>query len=418
MAYNILHFICHDLGRELGAYGNQTVPSPHLDAFAAESVRFNNYFAASTPCSPSRGCIMTGKYAHTNGLIGLVNRGWDLPEEQTTIVDCLNDAGYHTALLGLQHERKDPSKSHYQYTWLESADAMRVAGQLAEYIESVPEPFYINAGTFEVHLPFTQDHYHFDNPEEVELPFYLPDNPDNRLERARFHGAIRYMDEAFQAILDALHRTGLDRNTIVVFTTDHGEAFPRAKSTLFDNGIGTTLLVRHPGAQPGVRDELLSNIDLMPTLLEAANVDVPPDVQGRSFLPLITGDGPYRPRDEVFSEKNFHDHYDPVRAVRTPKYKYIRSFKDVPAIALPKDIADSIASNTLRPEAGEPRAPEELYDLETDPHEEHNRIEDPGLAGIRAELSVRVDAWMRDTADPLLETIDLPYPAEQYPNGG
>lgn len=413
MPHNVLHIVCHDLGQELYCYGNGTIPSPTLDALGQEGVRFTNYFGASTPCSPSRGCIMTGKYAHSNGLIGLVNRGWDLPEAETTLVDCLNDAGYHTANIGLQHERKDPDQNRYAHRWSESNDAKRVAEQVEAYLEDVPTPFYINAATSEVHLEFDRPHYTFDEPDSVELPPYLPDTPEVRLERARFHGAIRYLDEAVGMMLEALERTGHRDDTIVVFTTDHGAAFPRAKSTLYDAGIGTALLMRFPEGYQGVREELLSNIDLMPTLLDALGIEIPAGVQGRSFLGALSG-GAYEPRDVVFSEKNFHDHYDPVRAVRTERYKYIRSYIEQPKIALPKDIENSIASKTLRPDANEPRLPEELYDLETDPHEEDNLIDNPALAEVRARLSDALDAWMVDTNDPLLERVDLPYPPEQY----
>ncbi len=414
MRHNIIHFICHDLGRDLGCYGNETIPSPNLDAFAAEGVQFSNYFAASTPCSPSRGCIMTGKYAHSNGLIGLVNRGWDMPESETTIVDCLNAAGYHTALAGFQHERKDPVHSHYGETWQGSNDAKRVAEKVAAWLENAPVPFYLNAGTFEVHLSFDQEYYTFDDADAIELPTYLPDTPEVRLERARFHGAIRYLDEAFGAVLEAIDLTGHRDDTSVVLTTDHGAAFPRAQSTLFDAGIGTALILRAPGCAPRVCDELLSNVDLMPTLLETVGVDIPDGVQGRSFRPLLDGKS-CETNGVIFSEKNFHDHFDPVRAVRGRRHKYIRSYTDQPKIPLPRDIVDSIASNTLRPDANEPRDREELYDLKADPGEEVNRIADPALASVRADLSARLDTWMQETGDPILERVDLPYPPEQYP---
>ncbi len=413
MPHNILHFICHDLGQELACHGNRTIPSPHLDAFAAEGTRFTNYFAASTPCSPSRGCIMTGKYAHSNGLIGLVNRDWDLPETETTIVDCLNTAGYHTANIGLQHERKNPDHNHYAHRWSESADAKKVAESVATHLENAPQPFYINAATFEVHLAFDQPHYTADDPEAVTLPAYLPDAPENRLERARFHGAIRYLDEAFGAILAAIDRTGHRDDTIVVFATDHGAAFPGAKSTLYDPGIGTALLIRAPGAPPAVSDALLSNIDLMPTLLEVVGLPVPEGVQGRSFAGLLGG-GPHEPRAEIFSEKNFHDHYDPVRAVRTERYKYIRSFRAMPRLPLPADIQDSICAQALPADANDPRPPEELYDLVEDPDETTNRIGDPALNEVHRDLSARLDAWMKETDDPLLEALELPYPPGQF----
>ena len=413
MPYNVAHFICHDLGRRLACYGDPTIPSPTLDRFAAEGIRFSNYFAASTPCSPSRGCIMSGRYAHSNGLIGLVNRGWDMPESETTIVDCLNGAGYYTLNIGFQHERKDIRHNHYAAEWHESIDAKAVAGHFAETLESLPKPFYVNMGTGEVHLPFDRPDYTFPDPAEVAVPPYLPDTPDVRQELAYFQGAIRYLDEAFGMVLEAIEAAGRADDTIVVFTTDHGEAFPGAKSTLYDPGIGTTLLMRFPQGPMAVHDALLSNIDLAPTLLDALGIDIPKRMQGRSFLGLITG-APYEPRECIFAEKNFHDEYDPVRMVRTPRYKYIRSFTDQNLIALPIDIRRSIAANTLRPGALDPRPKDQLFDLETDPDEMENRIADPSLAAVSADLSARLDLWMRETDDPLLERVDLPYPPEQF----
>jgi len=356
---------------------------------------------------------MSGRYAHCNGLIGLVNRGWDMPESETTIVDCLNDAGFHTANFGFQHERRDPAHNHYAFEWHESNDAKEVVAQVAAYLDTAPRPFYINAGTSEVHLPFDKPGYVPADPGEVVLPAYLPDTPEVRLEWARFLGAIRYMDEAFGLLLKALARSGRRNDTIVVFTTDHGAAFPRAKSTLYDPGIATALIARFPERFNGVRHELLSNIDLMPTLLEAVGVPVPPSVQGRSFHGLLSGRG-YEPNDIVFSEKNFHNHSDPMRAVRTSRYKYLRSFTDQPKLLLPFDIERSIAAKTLRPDAQEPRPREELYDLHQDPNEEINLIDNPALASVREDLARRLEQWMKDTRDPVLDTTDLPYPPEQF----
>ena len=146
-------------------------------------------------------------------------------------------------------------------------------------------------------------------------------------------------------------------------------------------GLGTALIILWPHrVQPGtVRRELLMNIDLAPTLLEAAGCEPPPWIGGRSFLPLLTGEGRYRPREEVFAEKNFHDHYDPMRAVRTARYKYIRSFEPRPILLLPSDIAASEPGRHLPPEAFLPRPTEELYDLKNDPDELANPAEAPGL---------------------------------------
>jgi len=414
---NIVFLICHDLGQQLGCYGDPTVRSPVLDELASQGALFPHYFGASTPCSPSRGCIMTGRYAHSNGLIGLVNRGWDLPTEERTIVDYLNEAGYCTLQFGLQHERKDPNANRYaEYRggpiWCEVV-ADRVAAFLTREAAD-RQPFYLNAGFYEVHLPFDRPGYEPDDPQRVYIPGFLPDDPDVRLELARFHGAIKFMDASIGKILEALQASGLDRNTVVIFTTDHGMAFPRAKSTLYDPGIGTALIMRFPpswGIQ-GEYPQLLSNIDLTPTLLEMVGAPVPPAVQGRSFWPLLCG-GQYAPRTEIFSEKNFHDCYDPIRCIRTDRYKYIRSFADGPDLPLPSDIQASIASNHLAGKPARPRPQEELYDLREDPWEQNNLAGSPEMASIQQDLKARLWAWMQQTDDPILEGKPLPYPPEQ-----
>ena len=417
---NILYMICHDLGQELNCYGDDSISSPRLDLLAREGVMFENYFCASPPCSPSRGCIMTGRYAHSNGLIGLVNRGWSLPTGARTVVDYLNDAGYHTRLTGIQHSRKDPAEHHYAHMWRETGSADKVCDAVIEFLgaaAAASQPFYLNAGFGEVHLPFDRPHYEPAEPGAVNVPGYLEDNPDVRLELARFHGSIAFMDRHVGRVLDALDESPLRDNTVVVFTTDHGAAFPRAKSTLYEAGIGTALIMRFPDAEGWPRGgrrvgQLLNNIDLTPTLLEMAAADVPDQVQGRSFWPLLTG-GDYEGQDAIFAEKNFHDSYDPMRCIRTERYKYIMNFSERPVIPLPVDIVRSIASNHLGPEADEPHPPEELYDLREDPWEQHNLADGTRYREVRDELNARLERWMAETDDPVRD--GMPEPPEQQP---
>ncbi|HID29629.1 MAG TPA: sulfatase, partial [Desulfobacterales bacterium] len=261
MSPNILYIICHDLGQQLSCYGDQSVTSPNLDRLAEEGVRFENYFCAATPCSPSRGCIMTGRYAHNNGLTGLVNAGWDMPERETTIVDYLNEAGYNTYQIGFQHERRDPLKNRYKHSESDIAGCEVVADRVAEFLRAAAvkeQPFYLNTGFSEVHLPFDRKEYVPDNPDDVYVPSYLPDNKYVRQELANFHGSIKFMDEAVGKIVRALNESQLGKNTVVIFTTDHGMAFPRAKSTLYDSGIKTALIMKFPEGmvKPGVYREL------------------------------------------------------------------------------------------------------------------------------------------------------------------
>jgi len=197
----------------------------------------------------------------------------------------------------------------------------------------------------------------------------------------------------------------------------------RAKGTLYDVGLETALLMRLPGTIPEGQqlDPLIQNLDLAPTLLEAAGVPVPERMQGRSFWPLVTGKA-YTPHAAIVQERNYHSDFDPMRAIRTPRSHYIRNFApDAKRCWLPQEV-QSISADppgeflTLFPPRTEPRAPEELYDLATDPHERQNLATDPAQAGLLADLRARLDRWMRENADPLTDGIDaLPKPAIRAP---
>lgn len=405
---NIVHIICHDLGQHLGCYGGPDVFSPNLDQLAAGGVRFANCFTASPPCSPARACIMTGRYAHSNGQVGLAHRGFELPEAEMTVVDYFNAAGYLTANIGVQHERCDPLRNRYQADDHESPNCEIVAAKARAFLssrESEPSaPFYLNLGFREVHLPFTRPEYAPDGPDRVVVPPWLPDNHGVREELARCIGAIRFMDQSVGDVLAAIAQASLCRNTLVMFTTDHGMAFPRAKGMLYDPGIGTALIMRMPpgeGLSGAVATELVSSIDIAPTLLAAAGIEPGGNMQGVSFFGLLTGRA-YRPRDCVFSEKNYHDSYDPIRAIRTERHKHLRNYECRPKIILASDLKKSIASAEMWPWANEERPAEELYDLTADPYEMDNLAGSPELTGIRAELSRRLSEWMAETGDPLL----------------
>jgi len=268
---NVLLIVVHDVGTRLGCHGETSVRTPALDDLAEEGVRFDRHFATACFCSPSRGSIITGKHPHVNGLMGLVNLNWDLPESNVTLAQMVGAAGYETYLFGLQHEATDARRLGFQHVSDRSVPSKchTVAGLVTEFLRSRPRkapPFYARVGFSEVHRPWSS--YEADDPADVRVPGYLADTPGARQDVAMFHGSIRSMDAAVGAILAALDESGLRDDTIAVFTTDHGIAFPRAKATLYDPGINTTLLMRWPEGFPGggVHRELLSNVDLEPIL--------------------------------------------------------------------------------------------------------------------------------------------------------
>lgn len=434
---NIIYVVAHDLGRMLGCYG-RGFASPNLDRFASQGALFAATYCATTACSPSRGCAWTGQYAHTNGLMGLVNRGWSLPVERRTIVDHLNDAGYQTVLVGLDHTRR--FREDHRFTDYLPAEP-RAAAAVDHAIDflrtrDASRPFYLNMGTIEVHgsqwgTHFANrkpeganpplDRYGWTAPEAAPVPPTFTDTPAVRQEMANYQECIRYLDFHLGRLFNAIDRLGYRDNTIVMFNTDHGMEGLRGKGTLYELGTEIACMMRGPGIESGTRvDDLIQNIDYVPTFLEAAGADIPHEVQGRSFWQLLAG-GSYTPREMIFDERNYHGgspdtypdgtkkSYDPMRSVKTRDFHLIRNFgadrttswtpQSVPVV---RETFQSYPS-TLFPPGTEPRAPVELYDRRQDPYDWHDVAGDSALAGVREELLVALEEWMRETEDPLLD---------------
>ncbi|OPZ80739.1 MAG: Sulfatase [bacterium ADurb.Bin429] len=212
-------------------------------------------------------------------------------------------------------------------------------------------------------------------------------------------------------VFDALAATGRDRDTLVICTTDHGVAFPFMKCNLTDHGTGVMLILRGLDFSGGrVVDALVSHVDVFPTVCEVAQVPVPTHIQGVSLRPLATGETEMV-RDAVFAEVNYHATAEPMRTVRTARYRYIRRF--LPQSGPIKPNCDCSISKETMLAAGwgeRPQAAEELYDLYFDPHEACNLAGDPAHAGTLAALRGRLETWMRETGDPLCAGRLDPWP--------
>jgi N-sulfoglucosamine sulfohydrolase len=405
---NIVFMISHDLGRHLGCYGVPTVNSPSIDQLAADGVRFTNHFCTAPSCSPSRASIFTGRYPHNNGVMGLCHAdfAWDLHPDESHLAGILREAGYRTALIGLQHETRRVEDMGWEER-LPGGPCDEVAERAAQWIEHArdTQPFYAQIGFFEPHRDFDYGGALPDDSKGVTVPPWLADEPTARQEFAAFQGAIRKMDAAVGTVLDALEGAGLLQNTLVVFTTDHGIPFPRAKCSLYDPGISTAFILRWPErgwAGGKTYSELVSNIDNLPTLLDAAGIEMRKNVQGRSFAPLLDGKE-YQPRDVIFAEMTYHDYFDPRRCIRTPKYKLIANFTTAPFFMNPTQTwrPMTITKNPDRPmHAYHPHL--ELYDLEHDPLEFDNLAGRPEYAEVENSLAARLLTWMEETSDPLV----------------
>ncbi|QSW99740.1 sulfatase family protein [Haloterrigena alkaliphila] len=429
---NVLLIHCHDLGQYIGCY-DVDIETPNLERLADEGARFANHFTTAPQCSPSRSSLFTGCYPHVNGLLGLAHTDWELDTERT-LPQRLSDAGYETHLFGLQHISESPENIGYDEIHtagrlspnvapeLHSVNrAADVADTLSQYLNSgLNSPFFASVGFFEAHRLETDepdeeegavlygygDRYDADDPDEIEVPGYLPDEPGIREDLAAMRGMVYAVDDALGTILDALESAGLEEETLVLFTTEHGIAFPRAKGTCYDPGVEAFLLARYPPLIDGgtVYEELVSNVDVMPTVLDLAIGETPADIDGYSLVPLLDDARTYSPRDRVFAEITWHGTYNPIRAVRTERFKYIRNFWHNPRVFLPNDVYASRAGKEVRGRYGRPsRVFEELYDLESDPHERENVADEADYEQVRAKLESTLATWMHETDDPILE---------------
>jgi arylsulfatase A-like enzyme len=401
---NIVYLHSHDSGRYLSPYG-YPVPTPNLRRLAADGVVFRRAFSAAPTCSPSRASLLTGQCAHQNGMLGLAHRGFSMTDYRRHIVHTLRDAGYHSVLAGLQHVADKPERIGYdQILHPATTQAVDVAPQAAAFLNSKPQaPFFLDVGFFETHREYPNPSPE-DDPRYIQPPAPIADTPATRADMAAFHASARNLDRGIGQVLDALSRNGLAENTLVISTTDHGLAFPRMKCNLNDSGWGVSLILRGPGVYGGgkVCDAMVSQIDLFPTLCESLKIPPPAWLEGKSLLPLLDG----RAReihDEVFAEVNYHASYEPARAVRTQRYKYIRRYGDRNTPVLPN--CDDSPSKNLWLEHGwkqQAVAKEELYDLVFDPAEQSNLAAAPSSAAALEEMRGRLDAWMQRTNDPLL----------------
>lgn len=367
---------------------------------------------------------MTGCHAMKNGMIGLAHLGWSLSPDVKTITDDFNEAGVHTAHFGHQHERTDIRDNRYQTEGGDKPDSKFCEVAIRDALEFLagwdPEkPLYLNLGTIETHISEWGNmnkggrrKLYGTTPEEaVHIPPFMPDEPEIRKALAPFEGAIRYFDSQVGKFMDGLRELGLYDRAMIVFTTDHGISGLRAKGTLYGNGTETALMIRMPGGKGSGRTISFptTNIDLGPTMLDFAGVDVPPRMDGRSYLPLLRGDPDFKPRNHIFIERNFHSNYDPIRSIRTTDYHYIRNYHPEPLWEwTPSEIPELKTDySSYLNELWQPllirRPTEELYFVRQDPAELENRAAEASLDDTKADLAEMLDAWMHERGDFLLD---------------
>ncbi len=416
---NVIYLNTHDLGRVIEPYG-YPVPTPNLMRLAKEGTLFRKAFSAAPTCSPSRSALLTGMAAHSAGMTGLAHRGFSLTDQgrNAHLARALRDHGYETVLGGVQHEvaRGEEQTIGYQRILTASPDEdqdIGIAKSAAEYIRaSDGKPFFLALGLHNTHREFPELDDSID-PDYLMPLFPMYDDPATREDMARFILSARIVDECVGIVLDAIEEAGVADKTIVLFTTDHGVAFPHCKSTLYDTGIGVATILRFPGNPMAgkVTDALVSQLDLYPTLCDLTGMAKPDWLQGHSLLPLLFGKVE-RVREAIFAEVSYHAAYEPLRCVRTDRHKLIRVYDNGLDTIVAGNIDDG-PSKTFMVDAGllqEKREREMLFDLYLDPVERVNRIGDARYQDVYEELSRLLDAWMAETDDPLLPDGRVPKP--------
>ncbi len=407
---NVIIFIADDQGMgDLSCYGHPTLKTPHIDRLAQEGMRFDSAFLTISSCSPTRCSMLTGRYPHNTGAEDLHQ---PLPADQKTIARYLQGAGYHTMAVGKWH-LGDTEKAHWNR--IIECGGSETGDRALELLRDRPrnKPFFFWVASKDPHRPFGVDGITAQyGPDDAIVPPYLPDHPLIRAEIAQYYDEIARFDGQVGQVLDELAQQKILNDTFIVYVSDNGMPFPRAKTTLYDSGIRTPLLVRYPRlVQPGtVQRGLVSTIDIAPTVLELAHM-TRSSVQGQSLRPLLLDpDAPGR--SAIFAEANWHDFEKFTRAVRTDRFLLIRNYYWERPLW---NSVDSINSQTwtgylqmhqqgkLTPAQTflfrEPRPYEEFYDLQIDPHSLQNAIGDIRYTAQVNQLRIQLDNWRIATND-------------------
>lgn len=425
---NILWLIAEDLGPHLGCYGTREVWTPNLDQLAERGVRYTRFFTTAPVCSPSRSAFMTGMYQTT---IGAHNHrshrddGYQLPKGVRLLTEWMREAGYYTANL-----RDMPTEFGFRGSgktdWNFRHEGRAFDSDRWSDLKS-QQPFFAQINFQETHRTFRA--LKRADPARIELPPWTPDHPVAREDWATYLDAATELDRKVGLVLKQLEAEGLADTTLVVFFGDNGQAHVRGKQFCYDSGLNVPLIIRWPKNYPvprhfrpgTVNASLLEAIDLAPTVLDIAGAKKPPKMQGRIFL----GERADKPRTYVFGARDRCDEtVFRFRTVRDSRYRYIRNFTpDRPFLQandykqrqypvwtlLPKLQAEGKLTPPQAFLCAPNMPPEELYDLQSDPHEIRN------LAGSRAHEAVRLrlrsvlEKWIEDTDDQgrQLEPPDL-----------
>lgn len=415
---NILWLIGEDFSPDLACYGTTEVSTPNLDKLAAQGVRYTKFFTTAPVCSASRSAFMTGMYQTT---IGAHNHrshrddGYQLPSGVRVLPDWLREAGVFTANIRELPESfgfRGSGKTDWNFTYDRQPFDSDKWSDLKSH-----QPFVAQINFQETHRAFHAPQHA--DPAKVVIPPYYPDHPVTREDWAKYLDAATELDRKCGLILKQLEADGLADNTVVIFTSDHGQAHVRAKQFCYDSGLRVPLIIRWPKnfapptqyAVGKVDDRLLMSIDLSATVLDIAGVKKPEKMQGQVFL----GERAAPPRQYVFGARDRCDEtVFRFRTVRTDRYRYIHNFTPERPFLQPNDYKERSYPvwNLLKQLDAEGKLtplqrfltaptmpPEELYDEVADPYETVNLATSPQHQKILLELRGAVDRWIEESND-------------------
>lgn len=450
---NILFILTEDQGAQMGALGATDVKTPHMDALAASGALFRRAYVGYPVCSASKACIMTGLHSHTNGLINNTNNylkpAAKLTEAEkqsppylhtrirsqgTTMIEVLASQGYHTAVSGKLHV--SPNERFPYNDFIPKAGSRQALTGVIARAAGRPWFFLHNSTTY-THRPFVNSEKQpiTIDPAKVKLPAHLPDTPVARRDWAEYLDGVQRNDQIVGEVMAALRESGQEANTLVIFMGDHGPAYQHGKMTPFHLGLHIPLVIRLPGGKPLVSDALVSELDLLPTLLDLLGIPYDSPLHGISLRPLLEAKADAKGHAFIFSEVsgrslNQQRGMEERSVIDATHQLIVRSHLDEPKV-INADLRDMkpwinrIYGETVRVKAQFPEAfrilqemdphalggkppPIELYDLQSDPDELHNLATDPAQRPHLERLYAALKQWHTDTQDSTMVLPPLP----------
>ena len=401
VAPGVLVISADDLGTQLGSYGDLTVPTPNIDAIAARGARFTRAYVTQPSCSSSRAAFLTGLYPHQTGQLGLAHMGFAMTQDWPVMPRLLNEElGYFTALAGKLHVAPSAAFGFFDELVAESAPPwtrdIDIVGKTVARLfqQAAGSAFYIQVDLGDPHPPFERQYGGLPaapiDADQIKLFSWSPvAGVQGAQEIADYYNSVSRLDSIVGRIVEELRKAGRLENTLIVFWSDNGPAFPRAKTTLYEAGTRVPLIIAGPGVKAGqVRDELVSTVDIMPTVIQLAGASMPESSEhyaGRDLGPLLRAE-PNDWREYLFTEENFHtpQMWAPARAVTNGRWKLIHQ--------LP---------------VGDTPAQIQLFDLANDPDERHNLAQRPEHKALREAMLEELKQWRVRSADPLLDEAVL-----------